>query len=142
MASLNRAYGMRGAALALGMACVAGGVHGVMAGSFDYLIVKLGVGLAGAIVLIMAGAISARQTMQGAILIGLGMGGLFFASRWICWALVTGGLSTAGDLLTLPPWGWPAFLSAAGISGFWVVEAFSMLIPAMIGCIVGQERPE
>ena len=34
MASLDRAYGMRGALLALGMACVAGGVHGVMAKVF------------------------------------------------------------------------------------------------------------
>ena len=142
LASLDRAYGVRGAALALGMACVGGGVHGVMAGSFDFLVVKLGVGLAGAIVLIMAGAISARQTLGGAILIGLGMGVLFFVFRWAFWAIVTGGLPRAGDLMTLAPWDWPAFLAAAGISGFWVVEAISMLVPAMIGCLVGQERPE
>lgn len=124
------------------MACVAGGVHGVMAGSFDILVVKLGVGLAGAIVLIMAGAISARQSLVGAVLIGLSMGLLFFVFRWVFWAVVTGGLPRVGDLLSLPPWEWPTFLIAAGISGFWVVEAISMLVPAMIGCLVGQERPE
>ena len=63
------------------MACVAGGVHGVMASQFDYLVVKIVVGIAGAIVLIMAGAISARQSMASAVATGLLMGLLFFVCR-------------------------------------------------------------
>ena len=142
MASLDRAYGMRGAALALGMASIAGGVHGVMASQFDYLAVKIVVGVAGAIVLIMAGAISARASMLSAVATGLAMGVLFFLFRWIGWSLMEDGPSGALAFLTTPPWGWPGYLTQAGISGFWAVEATSMLIPALIGCIVGQERQE
>ena len=131
---------MRGALLALGMACVAGGVHGVMANQFDFLLVKIVVGIAGAIVLIMAGAISARASMAGAVATGLAMGVLFFLCRWIGWSLMEGGLDGALAFLSTPPWGWPGYLALAGISGFWAVEATSMLIPALIGCIVGQER--
>lgn len=80
------------------MATVAGFVHGVMAAEFDHLAVKLSVGMAGAIVMIMAA------------------------------------------FLATPPWGWPAWLAAAGISGLWVVEALSLLGPALFGCFVGQER--
>ena len=124
------------------MACVAGGVHGVMASQFDYLVVKIVVGIAGAIVLIMAGAISARQSMASAVATGLLMGLLFFVCRWIGWSLMEGGIAGAWAFLATPPWSWPAFLALAGISGYWIVEAVSMLVPAMIGCIVGQERPE
>ena len=142
MASLDRAYGARGALLALGMACVAGGVHGVLANQFDYLAVKIVIGIAGAIVLIMAGAISARQSMASAVVTGLLMGLLFFVCRWVGWSLMEGGINGAVAFLATPPWSWPTFLALAGISGYWTVEAISMLIPALIGCVVGQERPE
>ena len=86
MASLERAYGVRGAVIALSLAAIAGGVHGVMAASFDYLALKIAVGIAGAVVLIMAGAISARQSVWGAVCIGLSMGAVFFLvkdiSKW------------------------------------------------------------
>ncbi len=131
---------MRGAAIALGMAGVAGGVHGVMAWNFDILAVKIAVGLAGSIVLIMAGAISARQSMISAVVLGMVMGALFFLARWTGWSLMEGGLPETVRLFSTSPLGWPDYLAAAGISGFWVVEAISMLVPAMIGCIVGQER--
>lgn len=142
MASLERAYGVRGAVIALSMAAIAGGVHGVMAASLDHLAVKIGVGIAGAIVLIMAGAISARQSVWSAIAIGLGMGALFFLGRWCGWSLITGGVPEAIRFLGAGPLGWPEFLSAAGISRYWTVEAISMLVPAMIGCLVGQERTD
>ena len=142
MASLDRAYGARGAVIALGMACVAGGVQGVMAWSFDILAVKIAVGLAGAIVLVMAGAISARRSSPGAIGLGLLMGAFFFISRWIGWTLMDGGVSGAAAFVAALPWGWPGYLAAAGISGFWVFEGVSMLAPALFGCIVGQERPD
>ena len=140
MASLDRAYGLRGAVIALGMAAVAGGVHGVMAWNFDVLGVKIAVGIAGSIVLIMAGAISARQSMISAVALGLVMGALFFLGRWTGWTLMEGGPSETARFFAATPAGWPGYLAAAGISGFWVVEAISMLVPSMIGCVVGQER--
>ena len=86
MASLDRAYGTRGAAIALAMAAVAGAVHGTFAQTFDVLWVKLLIGLAGSIVLIMAGVISARRSWWGAISLALLMAGTFFVTRWSCWA--------------------------------------------------------
>ena len=140
MASLERAYGARGTIIALGMAAIAGAVHGVMAASFDYLAVKIAVGLAGAIVLIMAGAISARQSIFSAIAIGLGMGLFFFLFRWFSWSLIMDGMPGFLVFVTTAPWHWPAWLEGAGISRYWMVEAVSLLVPAMIGCIAGQER--
>lgn len=140
MASLDRAYGYRGAAIALGMAVVAGGVHGVISWQFDFLVVKIGIGLAGALVLIMAGAISARQAMFSALGLGVLMGLFFFLCRWSCWSLMDAGMDGLRSFLTTPPWQWPDYLDARGISGFWIFEAVSMFVPALIGCYVGQER--
>lgn len=131
---------MRGAVTAAGMAIVAGAVHGVIAAGFDVLWVKLAIGTAGAVVLIMAGAISARRTVAGAVLLGLSMAVLFFSARWGGWSLMQGGFSQLGAFLATPPWAWARYLSDAGISGLWVVELTSMLIPALLGCLVGQER--
>ena len=126
----------------MGMAIVAGGVQGVLAQSFDYLPVKIAVGLASALVLIMAGAISARQTLFAALALGVTMAVAFFVTRWAAWSLMDGGFDGLRAFLTTPPWGWPHYLSVMGISGFWLFEAVSMLGPAMIGCYVGQERAE
>ncbi len=142
MPSLDRAYGLRGAAIALGMACVAGGVQGVLAWQFDHLAVKIVVGLSGTLVLIMAGAISARQSLTSALGLGLMMGAGFFLARWIGWALMDGGFGAALDFLATGPPGWPAWLDARGISGFWKFEAVSMFVPALLGCYFGQERAE
>ena len=142
MASLDRAYGYRGAFIALGMAVVAGGVQGVLAHEFDYLIVKVVVGLASVLVLIMAGAISARQHLFSALGLGVIMGLCFFLARWGGWSLMESGISGLFGFLLTPPWGWPDYLSDHDISGFWVFEAVSMFAPALIGCYVGQERPE
>lgn len=140
MASLDRAYGIRGAVIAVSMAAVAGAVHGTFAQAFDWLAVKILVGVAGSIVLIMAGVISARQSWWGTISLGLFMGGLFFLARWTCWSLMEGGTAGAGSFLSTPPFLWPEYLAAAGISTFWIVEAVSMCVPAMIGCVTGHER--
>jgi hypothetical protein len=112
-----------------------------MAWTFDFLAMKIAVGLAGSIVLIMAGAISARQSIVGAILLGFVMGGLFFLMRWSGWSLMEGGFAETARFLVAGPSGWAGYLEAVGISGYWLVEAISMLVPALIGCVAGQERP-
>lgn len=138
--SLDRAYGARGALIAVSMAAIAGSVHGVLAASFGSVAPKVAVGFAGALVLIMAGALSARQSAPGAVMLGLGMGVVFFLCRWSFWALITGGGAGLGALLALPPWHWPGHFAALGISWVWKVEAVSMCMPALIGCLVGQDR--
>ena len=140
MASLDRAYGYRGAMIALGMALVAGGVQGVLAHEFDYLLVKIAVGLASTLVLIMAGAISARLHLSSAMALGVAMGIGFFIVRWSGWSLMDAGMPGLAEFLMTPPWGWLGYLSGKGISGFWIFEAVSMFAPALIGCYVGQER--
>ncbi|MGD1925448.1 MAG: hypothetical protein ACFB03_14870 [Paracoccaceae bacterium] len=140
MASLDRAYGARGALIAVSMAAVAGAVHGTFAHAFDFVATKVLIGVAGSVVLIMAGVISARQSWASTIALGLTMGAVFFLGRWTCWALMEGGVPEAAVFLTTAPWMWPGFLEAAGISGYWIVEAVSMCVPAMIGCVTGHER--
>lgn len=142
MPSMDRAYGMRGAIIALWMALVAGGVQGVLAGAFDFLAVKVAVGLGGAIVLLMAGAISARRRMSSALALGLAMGVGFFVARWTCWALMTHGTAGAIDFASEPPSRWPGWLSAQGISEFWIFEAVSMTGTALFACYVGHERAD
>ena len=142
MPSLDRAYGFRGALIALMMAAVAGGVHGVIGAAFDIVVVKILIGFAGAIVLIMAGAISARRWWVSTIALGLSMGALFFVTRWTGWGLMEGGFGLAGAFWTVAPLGWPEFLAARDVSGFWVVEAISLTVPALFGCYVGHERAE
>ena len=124
------------------MAIVSGGVQGVIAWQFDYLAVKVVVGLSCVLVLIMAGAISARRSLAIAIGLGVLMGVSFFLARWVCWSLMDGGFPAAADFLLTGPLGWPGWLGARGISGFWIFEAVSMFVPALFGCYVGQERVE
>lgn len=140
MASLDRAYGIRGAAMALGMAAVVGFVHGVMAAAFDHPWVTVPVGIAGAIIMVMAGLISARRSLAGVLGTGFAMGFLFFVVRWAMWALMRGGGALTAGFLTTPPWGWPAWLASAGVDGLWPVEAALLLGPAIFGCYVGMER--
>lgn len=142
MPSLDRAYGVRGAAIALGMACVAGGVQGVLSWQFDFLAVKIIVGLSATLVIIMAGAISARRTLSAALGLGLLMGISFFLCRWVAWALMDGGFAAALDFLAAGPPGWPGWLDSRGISGFWIFEFCSMFAPSLFGCYVGMERAE
>lgn len=140
MASLDRAYGYRGAIIALAMAGTAGVVQGTFAQVFDVLWLKLITGLAAVVVLIMAGAISARRSLISAVGLGVLMGLCFFFCRWLAWGLVRGGMDEAVDMALMTPIGWPAYLAAAGISGFWIAEATSMFVPAIAGCVMGHER--
>ena len=142
MPSLERAYGIRGAVIALGMAAVAGGVHGVLAWQFDFIAAKIFVGLCGALVLIMAGAISARRSLLSAIGLGVLMGMAFFLARWMGWALMEGGFTATLDFLSATPAGWYAWLDAREISGAWIFEAISMTTTALFGCYFGHERAE
>lgn len=140
MASLDRAFGYRGAAIACGMAVVAGGVQGVISWQFDFLAIKIVIGLSSALVLIMAGAISARQSLASAMGLGLLMGLAVFITRWGSWSLMDGGFGGLGAFLAATPLDWPGYLDAKGVSGFWVIEATSMFCPALFGCYVGQDR--
>ncbi|MEM9139279.1 MAG: hypothetical protein AAGB15_05570 [Pseudomonadota bacterium] len=140
MASLDRAFGYRGAVIALGMAVVAGAVQGVLAHAFDVLAVKIAIGVATALVLIMAGAISARRHLVSALGLGLIMGAACLVMRWAGWSLMEGGAGGIVAFVSALPLGLPAYLAERGISGFWMLEAMSMFIPALIGCYAGQER--
>ncbi len=140
MASLDRAYGTRGAIIALAMAAVAGAVHGTFAQVLDFLWVKILIGVAGSIVLMIAGVNSARRSRWGTISLALLMAVVFFTARWSCWAIMTGGVTELTVFLKTPPPMWPEYLAAAGISLFWIVELVSMCIPTMFGCIAGHER--
>lgn len=140
MASLDRAYGTRGAIIALAMAAVAGAVHGTFAQVFDLLWVKILIGMAGSIVLMIAGVNSARRSWWGTISLPLLMVVVFFIARWSCWAIMTGGVTELTVFLTTPPPMLPEYLAAVGISLFWIVELLAMCVPAMFGCIAGHER--
>ena len=140
MPSLDRAFGYRGALIALAMAAVAGGVQGVLAWQFDYLVVKIVVGLCGALVLIMAGVISARLSLGAAIGLGLLMGAAFFVARWTGWSLMDGGVAGAADFLARAPLGWPGWLEGRNISSAWIFEAGSMTVTSLFGCYFGHER--
>jgi hypothetical protein len=127
--------------IALGMATVAGGVHGTLAwAAGDNTLPKIALGCAAAIVMVMAGAISARRTVYFAIALGIGMGLMFFVARWLAWSLMEGGVPLATGFLGAGPLGWPSFLDSNGISGFWILEFTSVMVPAVFGTIVGQER--
>lgn len=141
MASLDRAYGLRGATIALGMATVAGGVHGTLAwAAGDNVLPKIALGVAAAIVMVMAGAISARRTLVIAVALGIAMGVAFFITRWVAWSVMEGGVPLATTFLASGPLGWPAYLDIHNVSGLWLFEFISMMVPAVFGTIVGQER--
>ena len=112
-----------------------------MAATLNVLVVKLAVGLAGSIVMIIAGVVSARRSFWASVGTGLAMGCCFFLFRWGCWTMMTGGVDGLTSFLSAGPLGWANWFHQAGISDFWLVEAVSMFVPAMIGCVAGQERP-
>lgn len=124
------------------MALVAGTVQGTFAQAFDLLWLKTLTGIAAVILLLMAGAISARRSVLAATVLGLTMGGLFFVGRWGAWAFMSGGLVELSSFVASGPVGWPDYLFQSGISAFWIFEAMSMLAPSIAGCLMGQERPE
>lgn len=140
MPSLDRAQGVRGAAIALATALLAGCVHGVLAWQFEALAANIAFGLTGAVMLVIGGAVSARRSLAAALGLGLLMGGAFFLARWTGWALMEGGPAGVAGFIAAGPHGWPRWLGAHGVNAFWPVEAASMFAPALFGCYAGQER--
>lgn len=140
MPSLDRAFGARGAIVALCAALVVGLVHGVLAWQFDHLAAKIAVGTAGAVVLLMAGIVAARRSPGSVLGLALIMGAAFFLARWTGWSVMDGGTVRVAEFIAAAPPGWPGWLAAHGISPLWPVEAASMFAPALYGCYVGQQR--
>lgn len=136
MASLDRAYGLRGAAIALGAAALAGLVHGVIASALDLLVLKTLLLAVSIIVLVIAGTVSARRSLATAAIIGLAMALVFFWTRWAGWSVMTDAARFASE----PPWAWPAYLSGAGVTGLWIAEFTATLSAALFGCMAGHER--
>lgn len=142
MASLSRAYGARGVVIAVSTAAVVGVVHGTLAAVFDVFAMKLVVGILGSIAMIIAGTVSARQQVLSAVVVALTMATIFFVLRWSAWAIINDGSAGLQEFLTALPLGAPQLLLEWGITRYWMLEVFSMFVPALIGCIAGFERAE
>ncbi|MBY8974649.1 hypothetical protein KHP62_02450 [Rhodobacteraceae bacterium NNCM2] len=136
MASLDRAYGLRGATIAVGIALIAGLVQGVLASQLEWLLPKALLLLASCIVLVMAGTVSARQSVASTGLIAALMTLGFFLCRWTVWSVMTG----AGPMLAEPPWQWPAYFADHGVTLLWIAEFLATLGAATFGCFAGHER--
>lgn len=136
MASLDRAYGIRGAVIALGCAAVAGLVHGVLVASTDWLAIKILLLVAALTVLVIGGTVSARQSIATSFLIALAMALAFFWMRWAGWSAITDG----GVFPGVPPWGWWGYIATSGVTGLWLGEGAATLSAAIFGCMAGHER--
>ncbi|MEM8699375.1 MAG: hypothetical protein AAGF44_09400 [Pseudomonadota bacterium] len=136
MASLDRAYGIKGAAIALGTALVAGAVHGVLVTVTGWLAVKVLLLVVAVAVLVIGGTVSARQSLAAALGIGLAMALTFFWARWSAWSV----MSDHGVFATLPPWEWWDYISTSGVQGLWFGEFSSTLTASIFGCMAGHER--
>ncbi len=148
MATTNRAYGMRGAAIALGITAIAAATQGVLTAVTGVIALEILCAVVMAIALVIAGATSARQTWPGAAALAVFMGVLFFWLRWTLWSFMSGGAEAALAFALTPPWLWyPAMdtLSATGaITGntLWIMEGATMLAAAATGCLLGYEPKE
>ena len=140
MVSLDSSRRRHGATVALTLGAIAGMVHGVLAWRFDSLAGAIAIGLAGGLVLLIAGVLSARRCRVTALGLGLALGLVFILARWTGWSLMAGGPVMAAEFLASGPAGRPGWLATPGIDIFWTVEAASMFVPALVGCYVGQER--
>lgn len=136
MASLDRAYGIRGAAIALGAAALGGLVHGVLASQLEWLGPKALLLIISATVLVISGTVSARQSYLAAGLIATAMAVTFFWMRWFGYSL----MSDASAFAVTAPWDWPAYLSGAGVTLLWVLELGVTFCAALFGCMAGHER--
>ncbi|MEL6476263.1 MAG: hypothetical protein AAFR17_02975 [Pseudomonadota bacterium] len=136
MASLDRAYGIKGAAIALGAAAVAGAVHGVLVTVTGWLVVKVVLLAVAVAVLVIGGTVSARQSLPAALAIALAMALAFFWARWSTWSVMSDG----GVFLGVPPWGWWGYISTSGVRGLWFGEFAATLSAAVFGCMAGHER--
>ena len=136
MASLDRAYGLRGAVTAFGAAAVAGAVHGVLVAMTGWIAVKGLLLLIAMAVLVIGGTVSARQSLPSALIIAAAMAFLFFLCRWSAWSVISDG----GAFLNQPPWAWWGYISASGVKLLWFGEVSATLAAAVFGCLAGHER--
>lgn len=142
MASLDRAYGLRGAILALGLAAAGGAIHGTLAGTEPGLIAKLGLALASLVVVLVAGVASARRSLGAALGIAALILAAFLVCRWGCWCLMVADWPGLARLAALPPGGWPGALAGLGAGALAVVETTAVATAALVGCLTGQERED
>lgn len=140
VASLDRAFGLRGALISVGFAAGAGAIHGILVAGEPVLIARLGLALASFVVLVLAGVASARRGRRAAIGCAGVMLAAFLLARWGFWALMLGGAPALADLAATPPWGWPGALAALGAGGLGLVELAAMATAALMGCLLGHER--
>lgn len=136
MASLDRAYGIKGAVIALGVAGIAGLIHGTLASQVVWLLPKIGLLLVSVTAMIIGGTVSARQSYATAALIAAAMVVVFFWLRWFGFSVMTDG----GGFATVLPWHWPAYITATGVSWLWTVETGAVMAATILGCMAGHER--
>lgn len=138
MASLDRAYGLRGALIAVTIAAVAGLIHGVLASQLSWLGVKALLLVVSCIVLVIAGTVSARRSFTAACLVAMAMTVVFFLCRWAIWAVMI----QEPAALIAPPWEWPGGFADRGVTWLWIVEFTVTFAAAGFGCYAGHERAE
>ncbi|MEM8842962.1 MAG: hypothetical protein AAGD47_14440 [Pseudomonadota bacterium] len=136
MASLDRAYGLRGALTALAISAISGLVHGVLASQLTWLGIKALLLVVSCVALVIAGTVSARRSPAAAWGIALAMTLVFFLCRWAIWAVMV----QATPVLASPPWDWPGLFARHGVSWLWIVELTATGAAAGLGCYAGHER--
>lgn len=136
MASLDRAYGVKGALIAGATAAVAGLVHGVLVAVTGWLAIKVLLLAAAAAMLVIGGTVSARQHTASMTAMAMAMVALFFWWRWLGWSAI----NDAGVFLGLGPGGWLAYIRGSGVFWLWLPEFSITASAAAFGCYAGFER--
>ncbi|MEM7670176.1 MAG: hypothetical protein AAF317_13730 [Pseudomonadota bacterium] len=136
MASLDRAYGIRGAVIAIGVAGVAGLIHGTLASQVVWLAPKIALLVMSVAAIVIGGTVSARQGYATAMLIAVTMSIAFFCFRWTGFSI----MADAGTFLTIAPWNWPDYIATTGVSWLWTIETGLISFAALLGCLAGHER--
>ena len=148
MATTIRAYGLRGAIIALSVTVVAAAVQGILTALTTVLVLEILLAMVVAVALAMAGATSARRSRAGALAMALAMAVLFFWLRWTLWHAMSFGADAAAGFALTPPWAWPAAMDAlvarGALSGhlLWIMESAAVLASAAAGTLIGHEPRE